>query len=69
MVRRRFTDYWCCPQAGGHAPMYSRGDRQISRADYIDAVGAADCDPHLMVGVRKIRRRVVRKMRIRRRSA
>ena len=30
--------------------MFFLGDRQISRADYVEAVGAADCDPHVMIG-------------------
>ena len=51
------NDYWCHPQKDGHAPMYFLGDQQISRAEYVDAVGAADCDPHVMVGRTKVAKR------------
>ena len=33
--------------------MYFLGYRQISRAEYVDAVGAADCDPHVLVARKK----------------
>jgi hypothetical protein len=52
MKRTRDADYWCLPQTGGHPVLYFRGHRLISRADYIAAVGAADCDPHVGTGRR-----------------
>ena len=46
------ADYWCHPQKGGHLPLYYLGHKQISRAEYFEAVGAADCDPHIFHGRR-----------------
>jgi len=42
--------YWCHPQAGGHRTLYFLGHQHITRAEYVEAVGAADCDPHIFHG-------------------
>jgi hypothetical protein len=49
-MKRGSQDYWCFPQPGGHRTLYFLGHESISRSEYIDAVGAADCDPHIMHG-------------------
>jgi hypothetical protein len=55
MKRLPDADYWCLPQTGGHPTLYFRGHTVISRAQYIDAVGAPDCDPHIATGRSAIR--------------
>jgi hypothetical protein len=32
-------------------PLYYRGNQHITRAEYIEAVGCADCDPHIPHGI------------------
>ena len=54
MKRAQFREYWCHPQTGGHPTLYYRGHQHITRAEYIDAVGAPDCDPHIMHGRMKM---------------
>ena len=50
MRMRARNDYWCHPQAGGHRTLYFLGHQHIARAEYVEAVGAADCDPHIFHG-------------------
>jgi hypothetical protein len=52
-MMKRKAEYWCSPQKGGHLTLYFHGHRQISRADYVEAVGPDDCDPHVGQGARK----------------
>ena len=44
------NDYWWHPQTGGHRTLYYLGHQHITRAEYVEAVGAADCDPHFIHG-------------------
>jgi len=63
-VAKRKADYWCHPQKDGHTTLYFHGHKQISRADYVDAVGPDDCDPHISHGRRaQKRKRRARKAR------
>ena len=56
-TRSRTTDYWCHPQRGGHPSLYFFGHKLISRAEYLEAVGPDDCEPHVATGRRAIRKR------------
>ncbi len=49
MKRTQSKDYWCIAQNNGPT-LYFHGDDPISRSDYVHAVGAADCDPHITTG-------------------
>jgi hypothetical protein len=46
----RRPDYWCHPQKDGHPTLYFHGHELISRAEYVQAVGPEDCDPHISTG-------------------
>jgi hypothetical protein len=52
----RRLDYWCHPQKDGHPTLYFHGHELISRAEYVDAVGPGDCDPHISTGGSAIRK-------------
>ena len=52
----RRLDYWCHPQKDGHPTLYFHGHELISRAEYLNAVGPGDCDPHIATGRSAIRK-------------
>jgi hypothetical protein len=64
MKRLPDADYWCLPQSDGHPTLYFRGHTVISRAQYIDTVGAPDCDPHIATGRRKTKAAVRKSKRV-----
>ena len=53
-MAKTLADYWCHPQKNGHPILYFCGHKHITRAEYIEAVGASDCDPHIFHGRRKM---------------
>jgi hypothetical protein len=68
MKRSRGADYWCLPQTGGHPTLYFQGHKVISRAEYIEVVGAPDCDPHVATGSRTLKKPGRRKAKSTRKS-
>ena len=52
MIKAAKNEYWCHAQKGGHTNLYYLDHKHITRAEYIEAVGAADCDPHIFHGRR-----------------
>jgi len=50
MIKAAQNDYWCHAQKGGHSTLYYLGHKHITRAEYVEVVGAADCDPHIFHG-------------------